>query len=775
MSDADKAIFLSYAREDAPAARRLAEALRSHGLEVWFDENELRGGDSWDAKIRRQINDCALFVPLISRNTETRSKGYFRLEWKPAVEQTHLLADGVPFIAPVAIDDLRESGAVVPAEFLRVQWTRLPGALPTPQFVEQIKRLLHATAASGVTAPPMPMRPPAAGAPARAAKANFPAALVSALGVAMVALVGYIALRPAANQPPPPLAPAPPGAGARTAPPAAPVVNDKSIAVLPFENLSEDKDANAFFADGVHEDLLTNLAFIRDLHVVSRTSVMQYRNTTKPISEIARELKVAYVLEGSVRRLGNKVRVTGQLIRAATDEHVWANNYDRDLSDVFAIQAELSKAIAGALQAVLSPETKALLERRPTEIPAAYDALLRARALRNDAKFTDPRPEIELLQRAVVLDPNFSAAWADLASRQAYAYFKHETTPEQLAQAKTAIDRAVALAPDDPATIEGLGDFYYYGYRDYPRATAQYQRLAQVRPNDATVYSSLAFILRRQGRLPECVDNLRRSTELDPQVLQVGAEFIQTLFNVRRYVESEAAARQFLASHPGNLVVEATLAQELYAAHGSTEAIREFAARKVSAEDRPAHRYLALGNARALGDWAEAIRLDREQRYYDDDDDTPRWTQDVFAAATFAEAGQLASAKARAAEVVAMGEKELLRQPQNAQLWATLAFAHGLLGERGETLRCTDKARELLPESRDKIFGCQNSALCASGLAYAGEKERALAEFERLLHTPYGTNGVLDRGIGAGSWKPLRDDPRFQALVNDPANNAPLF
>ncbi len=772
MSDAGKAIFLSYAHEDAPAARRIAEALRSHGLEVWFDENELRGGDAWDAKIRKQINDCTLFVPLVSKNTEARTKGYFRLEWKLAVEQTHLLAEGVPFVAPVAIDDTRENGAVVPAEFLRVQWTRLPGALPTPQFVEQFKRLLTATSAPGVTAPPMPMRhaPAAVSTPASTAKSPFPVALVATLGVAVLTLAAFIVLRPGTKE-----TPAPAGAHAPAGTKPAADISDKSIAVLPFQNLSEDKDANAFFADGVHEDLLTNLAFVRDLHVVSRTSVMQYRNTTKSIGEIARELKVAYILEGSVRRAGNKVRVTGQLIRAATDEHVWANNYDRDLSDVFAIQAELSKAIAGALQAVLSPATKALLERRPTENPAAYDALLRARALRYDAKFTDPHPEIELLQRAVTLDPNFSAAWADLASRQAYAYFKHETTPEQLAQAKTAIDHATALAPDDPATIEGLGDYYYYGYRDYPRATEQYQRLALVRPNDATVFSSLAFILRRQGRLPECVDNLRRSVQLDPQVLQVGVEFIQTLFSVRRYAESEAAARQFLASHPGNLVVEATLAQTLYAAHGSTNAIREFATRKVPAADQPLQRYLALGNARALGDWAEAIRLDREQRYFDEDDDSPRWTQDVFAAATLAEAGQREAAKARAAEVVALGEKELIRQPQNAQLWATLAFAHGLLGDRDEALRCTDNARELLPETRDKIIGCQNSAMCASGLAYAGEKERALAEFERLLHTSYGTNAVLDGGISAGSWKPLRSDPRFEALLRDPKNNAPLF
>ncbi|MDI1337506.1 MAG: toll/interleukin-1 receptor domain-containing protein, partial [Lacunisphaera sp.] len=143
MSNAPKAVFLSYARDDAAAARRIAEALRASGLEVWFDENELRGGDTWDAKIRKQINDCSLFIAIISQHTEERSKGYFRLEWKLAVEQTHMLLDGVPFLVPVVIDATSESSSAVPPEFMRVQWTRLPGALPTPQFVEQVKKLLE--------------------------------------------------------------------------------------------------------------------------------------------------------------------------------------------------------------------------------------------------------------------------------------------------------------------------------------------------------------------------------------------------------------------------------------------------------------------------------------------------------------------------------------------------------------------------------------------------------------------------------------------------------
>ena len=554
------------------------------------------------------------------------------------------------------------------------------------------------------------------------------------------------------------------------------VINDKSIAVLPFNNMSEDKDANAFFADGMHEDVLTNLAFIRDLHVVSRTSVMQYRNTTKPISQIASELKVAYVLEGSVRRAGNKVRVTGQLIRAATDEHVWANNYDRDISDVFAIQAELSKSIAAALQSVLSPETKALLERRPTENPAAYDTYLRARQIANGSGYRDQAKIAAILRGAVELDPKFAAAWADLAIAEARVFFKTVRTPEQLARATSAIERAMQLAPEDPEVIKGLGDYYYFGHRDYPRAVEQYLRLAQLRPNDARVYVSLARIQRRQGRLAEASPNFRRAAELDPHTPLLQTDYIWTLFSCRKYAEAELRGRQFMETHPEEVSdIALVTAQAEFASRGSTETMRRIAARVVPDANRAVHHYVLFQCALSTGNWAEAIRLDREQRYFDGDDDNPHFLQDVFAAALFAEAGDAAACRARATEALSAMNALLAEQPLNAQLWAALSLAHGLLGDHDEALRCGAKARELLPESRDAISGGQISALYASALAYVGEKDSALAEFERLLHVPFGTNAILDRGIWSGSWKPLRDDPRFKALLADPKNNEPLF
>jgi TolB-like protein/Tfp pilus assembly protein PilF len=772
------AVFLSYASQDAEAARRISEALRAAGIEVWFDQHELRGGDAWDQNIRQQIKGCTLFLPIISAQTQARAEGYFRREWKLADQRTEDMGRRRTFLVPVCIDDTHDAEADVPDSFLKVQWMRLPHALPTPQFVAQIKRLLDAPAKTSPSATPTPRSALPSSDETAAAPLPLPRALgakawvvASTTALAVLAGVLFFALKPV---------PAVPGASAvepapaAVAPPLA-AANDKSIAVLPFANMSDEKDGNAFFADGVHEDILTNLAYIRDLRVVSRTSVAQYRDTKKPIGEIARELKVAYVLEGSVRRAGNRIRVTGQLIRAANDEHVWAKAYDRDVTDVFAVQGELAQAIAAALQTVIAPATKALLERRPTENPAAYDAYLKARRLLDQGALIDEDAVISLLQQAVETDPNFAAAWAMLGGRHAFAYFNRDKSAARLAQAKSAIDTAAQLAPDDPEIMEGLGDYYYYGFRDYTRAAEQYRRLAQLRPNDAAVFASLSYIARRQGRFPEAVAHMKRARQLDPESGMFPGELMLTLMSGRKYDEAIAAGRDYLQRHPEHVFVAAAVAQAEYARDGTTDGIRAFARRTVAPEARARFHYLRLTHARTIGDWAEAIRLDREQRYFDGDTDTPRWMQDVWAAATLAEAGELPAARARATEALAVMNAELVRQPLSPHLWASLSLSHALLGNKAEALRCVDQARAALPESRDALQGPIIAVMTTSALAWAGETERALVEFERLLRVPFGTNPVLERGIYFGSWKPLRSDPRFEALLADPKNNGPLF
>ena len=317
MSDSTKAVFLSYASQDAEAARRIADALRAVGVEVWFDQNELVGGDAWDAKIRGQIGSCALFVPLISANTQARQEGYFRLEWKLAEDRSHLMAKGKAFIVPVSIDATTERGAFVPDAFTAVQWTKLPGGETSAAFVARVQKLLAGPGAAVVGATAV-SAPSSAAAPA--AKAGLPLWVTAALGVVVLGLVAFVFMRPSAKEAASATKPvaetktasAPPASNLPPPTSAVPLAPAKSIAVLPFANMSPDKD-NEFFADGVHEDVITNLAKIRDLKVISRTSVLAYRDpASRNLKKIAAELGVATVLEGSVRRVGTKVRVTAQ-------------------------------------------------------------------------------------------------------------------------------------------------------------------------------------------------------------------------------------------------------------------------------------------------------------------------------------------------------------------------------------------------------------------------------------------------------------------------------
>jgi TolB-like protein/Flp pilus assembly protein TadD len=738
--------------------------LRSQGIEAWIDQAELRGGDAWDQKIRRQIKACALFMPIISTRTQSRGEGYFRLEWKLAVERTHLMAEGVPFLAPVVVDETPEGAAIVPAEFLRVQWIRLLGALPTPQFVGQVKRMLAA-----------PAQPAAS--PPRARTGAVPAGSGSRMGpiiagvMVVLAILGTVIFL---RRPPAPVAvpAAAPAVAAASAPPVAQqAVDAKSIAVLPFENMSEDKD-NAFFTDGVHEDVLTNLSFIKDLHVTSRTSVMQYKGTTKSIKEIGRELGVAYVLEGSVRREGNKVRVTGQLIDARTDEHVWAKAYDRDLNDIFAIQGELAQAIADALQSVLSPATKELLARRPTENTEAYDDYVKARQIRAGRFLGAQEASTALLEAAVRLDPKFAPAWAELGSRRAFAYFNDQHTDEQLRQAKEAIDTATSLAPDDPAVIEGAGDFYYYAHRDYVRATEQYMRLAQLRPNDASVFESLGLIQRREGRFPEAIENLRRGMALDPTNLGYVSSYLEVLNSVRRYDEYHALLGKELAANPDNLELVAVSAVSAFTSSGSKSELQDFLHRPVpDGADRAVVLYLKKGAAAVIGDWEEFKRLDGLQRYYDGNGQDPRCDQDANAAQDLAESGDMDAARKRASEALVLLKAAEAQQPENADLWSGISLAYALLGEKEEAISAGQKAMELLPTSRDAVQGPSIETGYALTLAWVGETDQALAIFQRLLGVPYGANVYLGRTFG----RPLHGDPRYEAMLNDPKNNAPIY
>ncbi len=786
------AVFLSYAREDTDAARRIAEALRGFGVEVWFDQSELRGGDSWDAKIKKQIRECTLFLAVVSAHTEERSEGYFRREWLLAVERTRDMAAGRVFIMPVVVDATAESGAEVPEEFLRFHWTRLTHGEPTPDFVTQVKRLLE-TPKKPALKPDLP-RPPtlpplfkqttqaqtAAESAAAKSKRAIPGWTWAVAAAVIVAVgVGLVVTR----QPVPSNVPvATPVAPKTIAPavPAAPAISDKSIAVLPFENRSDDK-ANAFFTDGIHEDILTNLAHIAALRVVSRTSVMEYRGTTKKIRQIGSELGVAWLLEGSVQRQGNKVRVTGQLINARTDEHVWAQSYDRDLTDIFAIQAELSQAIATALQAKLSPQEETLLARPASIKPGAYDLLLRAREINRNGN--DTRSELEtqeaMLQSSVALEPGYAAGWAALSDVHSQIRFNAlDASEARLTKARTAMETARRLAPDDPAVIAGTGTFYYYGLRDYPAALEQFGRITRQWPKDNYGHFMTSLVLRRQGKWLESLASMRRAAELDPGSAEIARNLMISLVSMRRYPEAITEQERRVRLLPESLRESFEVARLKYLMRGSTQEGDELLAGPIAGRAAPA---VAAGYRKfwsaIKGDLAAVARLDREYPEawapgLGSGGGSPAeyaWNNAVVRAAQ----GDLVVARARVEKYPAELRARLVNEPQNTLVLGQLAQIEALLGHKADALAAAQLARAIMPETRDVISSRGPHYALAFVLAWNGDKEAACAELRSML----ATNGQLSIHVlkSGPAFAPLKDYPAFEALLADPKNHAPLF
>ena len=536
--------------------------------------------------------------------------------------------------------------------------------------------------------------------------------------------------------------------------------------MLPFANRSADKE-NEFFTDGMHEDILTQLSKIRELQVTSRTSVEQYRGTKKTLKQVGEELGVAYILEGSVQRSVNKVRVTGQLIRAATDEHLWAQNYDRDLTatDIFAIQSELAQAIAGEMKANISPREKTQIEYRPTEKTLAYDLYLKTRETKRDFIRTANREDqrIAALTAVVGLDPTFAIAWAELGAELAYASRRDYSHPaETLLKAKNAIETAVRLAPDLPDVQVALGRYHQFAFNNYAEAARCFEDALQQNPNDALVHFALGQLSRVQGRLAAAVTHLRRALQLDPENGQYLSVHGDTLEAGRRFDEaSEVRRRRMLTAGVARSYALALLS---FQASGSTREMVQLFSGLTEAEAK-SNEVLTLRRSWAIrtGDLTEYVRLAQA---------TPR-PPSMELALVLAAKGDLAAARAE------LGDSDSLRsalekEPTNPGRWSALGMREAVLGHGDEALRCARKAMELRPESLSAPFGPRYSAGLAFVYAWTGDKDRAIAEIARLLRVPFSGLNVHEMKRHP-AYHPLRGDPRFEALLNDPKNNAPLF
>src|SRR6516225_9238588 len=549
------AVFISYASEDAAAAERIAAALDSTGIEVWFDKSELRGGDAWDPQIREQIHHCRLFIPVISTNSERRDEGYFRREWSLAVDRTRDMAHKRAFLLPVVIDGTPERGASVPEKFYELQWTRLPDGETTPAFVEHVRRLLSpevpsaraATPASPVPTTVQPSQKSVAS-PWRSKAGLWVPGVVVAPALAYVAADKFVVSRH--SLPPTPPA-APPAAGA---PATAAAFNppSHSIAVLPFVNMSGDKEQE-YFSDGLTEEILNSLSRINELQVAGRTSSFYFKGKDVDLATVAHKLNVGAVLEGSVRRSAHTVRITAQLVNTSTEFHLWSQTYDRELGDVLSLQAEIATAVASALKATLLGDEAARIELGGTRNPAAFDAYLRAlRAYISRRDVTGIPTAISAYTEAIRLDPNFALAYAGRA--EALSQYTQELTTgaaarEGLARAETDARHAIALAPELAQAHLALG-YVFEGRLDFERASQEYERARALAPGTAKVLSMSGHFAALMGKPTEALTALRYAALLDPLARDGHLPLAGALSLARRYEEAVAAFTETIRLAP---------------------------------------------------------------------------------------------------------------------------------------------------------------------------------------------------------------------------------
>ena len=548
------------------------------------------------------------------------------------------------------------------------------------------------------------------------------------------------------------------------------------IAVLPFENLSSDKE-NAYFTDGVQDEILTDLAKIADLKVISRASVMQYKTgVARNLRKIGEELGVAHVVEGSVQRTANKVRVNAQLIDVRTDAHLWAQTYDRDLADVFAIQSEIAKEIADQLQAKLSPNEKKAIEQPPTTDLAAFDLYSRAKSLLLTAGITvttepDVRKAIELLDEAVKRDPSFFDAYCQLAytHEQLYAVSGFDHTPARLALAEAAVQAATRLRPDAAETHLARAQYLYYGLRDYAGALAELEIARRALPNDPRLFELTGYILRRRGQLEEGLQNLQRAVELDPRNFYTLQQIAISYQLLGRYAESIAALDRALAIMPDNVETRANRGSFYLYWKGDTRPLRQ-----------TINAILAQGPGAvvtAADSWFFCALAERDpaaaERALVALGDNPCWVETpIILSHSFGE-GLLArmtkdEARARTAFEAARAEQEKIvqAQPDYGPALCVLGLIDAALGRKDLALDEGRRAIALTPLQKDVNNGSFVLQYFAITVAWAGEKEFALQQLETGLRAP---DASLMLSYGALKlhpfWDPLRGDPRFEKIV----------
>ncbi len=537
---------------------------------------------------------------------------------------------------------------------------------------------------------------------------------------------------------------------------------DKSIAVLPFENLSDERE-NAYFADGIQDDVLTNLSKIGDLKVISRTSVMSYRGKASNVREIGKALGVATVLEGSVRRIGNRVRVNVQLINASNDEHLWAEDYDRDLTDVFAIQTDLAQKIVRELQAKLSPVEKAQIERKPTKNGEAYLTFVQAHDsfTRPDKFRADTEKAEQLFEQATRLDPDFAEAFAGLAWVHDWMYHTLDPTPARKEKARAAAARAVQLQPELPEAHLALGFYHYYCERNYEAALNEFAIAKRSLPNSAEVYMAIGAIERRQGKWAQSTANFEKAASLSPKDSFI---LVNLADNYRANKDFETADKIFdraIEAAPNSLSARAEKAMLAFIWKGDLSMMQKDLADMppgVDPEGLVTFGWVQLFMLQRK--FPEALATLKQLPQAVPYDDKPR---EFFEGVIYTFLNDKEKARSAFERARPLAEKALRESPDNAFRHALLGQILAGLGKKEAAIAEGKRAVDLLPESQDALSGPKATLELAKIYTWTSETDQALQLLEHSLSTPSGITVPLLKLDPV--WDPLRGHPRFQALI----------
>lgn len=604
--------------------------------------------------------------------------------------------------------------------------------------------------------PPTPVLPPATAVPAASPRRfGKPLMVVAALLVVAVALIGWHAWtrRPAD---------------------ATPSVDLKSIAVLPFQNLSTDQ-GNAYFATGMQDMILTQLVGIGGLKVISRTSTEKYPSHPEDVKTIARQLGVATLLEGTVQKVGNQVLINVQLIDASSGNHLWAKAYTRTLDNVFNVEGEVAQNVAEALKVQLTSAETARMAKVPTSNAAAYDLYLKAGVHANRA-YDDPSLSssespvaIALYQQALARDPDFALAAAELARSEMQMYFfGPDRTNERLAAAKAAADRALSLQPNLGQAHYAMGLYHYWGHRDYAAAMTQLELARQAMPSSATVELLIAAVARRQGRWDEAVTRFHAATVLDPHSEFAFNQLGVTYQSLRRYADADQAYATALSLSRDHVSERLTQVFNEFMWKGDLAPLRAELATLAPGSDAYRSNIMSLYFERMLAhDHAGAIKIaesDKAENW--DDPDNIVLPRRLFLAWAWQDAGDTAKATEAFADVAAKSRAALVARPDDADLHLALGFAYAGLGRKAEAVAEGERAVALMPLSQDALTGADMLQHLAVLYVRVGQPDKAIALLGRLLSMPTGVI-VSPASLRLDPvWDPLRDDPGFKALLS---------